>query len=75
MEKYGPEKVNSWYCEALNEPNIPYWNEATEEFYMLYDYAIDAVEQALPSARIGGHEIARGPAGSYLEDFLHRVLH
>lgn len=58
MEKYCPEKANSWYVGVLNKPNIPYWNGTMEEFYMLYDYAIDAVEQAPPRARIGGFEIA-----------------
>ena len=74
VEKYGTEEVNSWYWEVWNEPNIPYWNGTTQEFYMLYDYAIASVKRALPSARIGGFEVAGGPAGTYLGDFLNHVL-
>ncbi|KAH8804374.1 family 39 glycoside hydrolase [Xylogone sp. PMI_703] len=74
VERYGRAEVNSWYWEVWNEPNIPYWNGTTEEFYMLYDYAVDAVKRALPTARIGGFEIAGGPAGTYLGDFLDHVL-
>jgi hypothetical protein len=42
--------------------------------YMLYDYAIDAVKRAFPTARIRGFEVAGGPAGSYLGNFLNHVL-
>lgn len=41
VEKYGRDEVNSWYWEIWNEPNIGYWNGTAQEFYMLYDYAID----------------------------------
>jgi xylan 1,4-beta-xylosidase len=74
VEKYGRKEVDSWYWEVWNEPNIPYWNGTTQEFYMLYDYAVDAVKRALPTARIGGFEIAGGPSGTYLADFLDHVL-
>ena len=74
MERYGKEEVGSWYWEVWNEPNIQYWNGTAEEFYALYDYAVDGVKRAFPEARVGGAEVAGGAAGTYLGDFLDHVL-
>jgi len=41
---------------------------------MLHDHAIAAIRRAIPSARVGGCEIAGGAAGSYLGDFLEHVI-
>ncbi|KAI7782839.1 hypothetical protein LA080_012880 [Diaporthe eres] len=70
VERYGLEEVNSWYWEVWNEPNIAYWNGTKEQFYELHDRAIAAVLRAVPTARVGGCEVAGGAAGSYLGDFL-----
>lgn len=74
VERYGRTEVESWYWEVWNEPNIQYWNGTTEEFFKLHDYAIDAVRRALPEARVGGPEVAGGPGGDYLSNFLDHVL-
>ncbi|KAI9712648.1 MAG: hypothetical protein M1820_001269 [Bogoriella megaspora] len=74
VERYGEAEVNSWYWEVWNEPNINYWNGSVQEFYKLHDYAIANVRRALPSARVGGCEVAGGPAGTYLGDFLNHTL-
>ena len=70
VEKYGADEVNKWYWEVWNEPNISYWHGSREDFFKLYDYAVDGVRRALPTARVGGPETAGGPGGSYLVDFL-----
>ena len=58
--KYGLAEAKSWYWEVWNEPNIGYWQGTPEEYYKLYDYAVDGVRRALPTARVGGAEIAGG---------------
>jgi xylan 1,4-beta-xylosidase len=70
VEKWGRAEVESWYWEVWNEPNIGYWQGTPEEYYKLYDYAVDGVRRALPTARVGGPEVAGGPGG----DFLRRLL-
>lgn len=57
VERYGQKEVESWYWEVWNEPN-GYWKGTMEEFFKLYDYSADAVKRALPTARIGGLNIA-----------------
>ena len=42
---------------------------------MLHDYAIAGVKKALPSARVGGPEVAGGPANGNLSAFLEHALH
>lgn len=41
---------------------------------MLHDRAVNAVLRAIPTARVGGCEVAGGAAGSYLGDFLTHSL-
>jgi xylan 1,4-beta-xylosidase len=73
VERYGRAEVETWYWEVWNEPNGPaYWHASPEEFYKLHDYAIDAVRRALPTARVGGPDVA-GSGGRFMENFLQHV--
>ena len=47
-----------------------YWHGSREEYFKLYDYAVDGVRRALPNARVGGPEVAGGPGGNFLREFL-----
>ncbi|EAZ79870.1 GH39 family glycosyl hydrolase [Algoriphagus machipongonensis] len=73
VERYGKEEVDSWYWEVWNEPNIGYWQGTMEEYFMLYDYAADAVKRALPTAKIGGPETT-GPGWDKAAEFLTAFL-
>ena len=70
MEKYGRAEVESWYWETWNEPNIGYWRGTRDEFYILHDRAIRAVRRALPTAKVGGPDVAGGSGGKFLGEFL-----
>ena len=73
VERYGRAEVEQWYWEVWNEPNGPaYWHGTPEEFYKLHDYAVDAVRRALPTARVGGPDVA-GSGGKFMEGFLQHV--
>ena len=58
VQRYGQKEVESWYWELWNEPNGFYWKASMEEFFKLYDYTADAVKRALPTAKMGGSNIA-----------------
>jgi xylan 1,4-beta-xylosidase len=73
VERYGREEVESWYWQNWNEPNIGYWRGSREEFIKLHDYAIDAVRRALPTARVGGPDVA-GSGGDFTRAFLDHCL-
>ena len=73
LEKYGRAEVERWYWEVWNEPNIGYWRGTPEEFRKLHDYAIDAVRRALPTARVGGPDVA-GSGGRFMRAFLEHCL-
>ena len=74
VARYGRAEVESWYWEVWNEPNGPaYWHGSPEEFYKLHDYAVDAVRRALPTARVGGPDVA-GSGGKFMEGFLQHVV-
>jgi xylan 1,4-beta-xylosidase len=57
----------------LYRPNIPYWNGTEEQYFTLYDYAVANVRRALPSARVGGPEVAGGPGGDFLKLFIEHI--
>ena len=70
VERYGRAEVETWFWEVWNEPNgASYWHGTPEEFFRLHDTAIDAVRRALPTARVGGPDVA-GSGGSFMQDFL-----
>jgi xylan 1,4-beta-xylosidase len=74
VARYGQAEVEKWYWEVWNEPNgRSYWHATPEEFYKLHDYAIDAVRRAVPTARVGGPDVA-GAGGKFMEDFLTHVV-
>jgi xylan 1,4-beta-xylosidase len=72
VTRYGQKEVESWYWELWNEPN-GYWKGTQEEFFKLYDYTADALKRALPTARIGGINIA-GTAGKGAQQWLHAFV-
>ena len=77
VERYGRSEVESWYWEVWNEPNIGYWQGTPDEYHKLYDYSVDAVRRALPTARVGGpHSTGPGndKAAQFLQNFLEHVL-
>jgi xylan 1,4-beta-xylosidase len=73
VERYGRDEVASWYWETWNEPNIGYWRGTPEEFFKPHDFAIDGVRRALPSARVGGPDMAGGGA-KFLRAFFDHCL-
>ncbi|MGD0740233.1 MAG: beta-xylosidase [Terracidiphilus sp.] len=78
VERYGRERVSTWYFEVWNEPDIDYWHGTPAEYFKLYDYAVAGVRAALPGAIVGG-PASTGPAGAkasaFLEIFLEHCLH
>ncbi len=75
VDKYGRTEVEKWYWEVWNEPNIFYWHGSHQDYFKLYDYAVDGVRRALPTARVGGPETAGGPGGRFLREFLEHCAH
>lgn len=73
VERYGRAEVERWYFEVWNEANGPsYWKGTPDEFYKVHDYAIAAVRRALPTAKVGGPDVA-GAGGSFMDGFLKHV--
>jgi len=74
VARYGREEVEHWYWEVWNEPNgASYWHASPGEFYKLHDYAVDAVRRALPTARVGGPDLA-GSGGSFMVNFMKHIV-
>lgn len=80
VDKYGRPEVESWWFELWNEPDIGYWSgsvgpgrgaaqQRRDEFDKLYDFTVEGVKRALPTARIGGPEVTGG-AQAMLRTFL-----
>ncbi len=74
VERYGRAEVEKWYWEVWNEPNIGYWRGTPQEFHKLHDFAVAGVRRALPTARVGGPDVAGG-GSKFLQDFLEHCVH
>ncbi|MEJ8843587.1 beta-xylosidase [Lacibacter sp. H375] len=77
VERYGKKEVESWYWELWNEPNGFYWKASMQEFHKLYDYTADAVKRALPTAKMGGNNVAATAvedAQKWLHEFIKHCL-
>lgn len=73
VERYGRDEVNRWWWEVWNEANgASYWHGTPDDFYKLHDYAVAGVLRALPTARVGGPDLA-GAGGRFMEGFLAHV--
>ncbi|GAC1514296.1 MAG: beta-xylosidase [Gemmatimonadaceae bacterium] len=70
---FGRAEVEQWYWEVWNEPNIGYWRGTPDEFHKLHDHAVAAVRRALPTARVGGPDVA-GSGGAFMQSFLEHAL-
>ena len=74
VERYGRAEVERWYFQTWNEPNLSfYWSAGPKEFYRLHDVTVDAIRRALPTARVGGPDLA-GSGGSFMDGFLKHVV-
>jgi xylan 1,4-beta-xylosidase len=77
VTRYGKKEVESWYWEVWNEPN-GYWRGTQQEYFKLYDYAADGLKRALPTARIGGLDIAGTSstgATQWMNNFIKHCLY
>ncbi len=72
-QRYGDAEVETWLWEVWNEPDIGYWHGASEEYFKLYDFSVEAVLRALPRARIGGPD-STGPGNDKAAEFLRTFL-
>jgi len=73
VSRYGKAEVETWSWELWNEPDISYWRGTPEEYDKLYDYTVDAIKGALPTAHVGGPG-STGPASTRAAAFLKQFL-
>jgi len=73
VERWGADEVAQWYWETWNEANIGYWQGTREEFLELHDRTVAAIRRALPTARVGGPDMA-GSDPAFLKAFLDHGL-
>ncbi len=55
-ERYGADEVKTWYFEVWNEPNLTpgFWTGTQEEYFKLYQYAVNAIKSVNKEYRVGG---------------------
>ncbi len=77
--RYGQKEVESWYWEVWNEPDISiYWKGTTEEYFKMFDVAVEAVKNVCPKAQVGGPTTTDPrdeKAAGFLRAFLEHCQH
>lgn len=74
VDRYGTAEVNQWYWEIWNEPDLKInFTGSQEEYFRLYDYAVDGMLKADPDAKVGGPALAIS-GSSWIDDFIEHVM-
>jgi xylan 1,4-beta-xylosidase len=71
-QRYGRDRVRSWYFEVWNEPNLDgFWEKADQPAYFaLYDLTARTVKDVDPKLRVGGPATA---GAAWIPEFLDHV--
>ena len=73
-ERYGAAKVADWYWEVWNEPDLGiFWTGSKEDYFRLYDHAVEGLTRAIPGAKVGGPSIAISE-GTWMDDFIEHCM-
>lgn len=66
--RYGKRRMDDWYYEVWNEPNLQaFYGGDQAEFFKLWEVTYKAIKQVDPDWRIGGPSTARA---EWIHDFL-----
>ena len=73
-DRYGAATVADWYWEVWNEPDLAiFWSGSKEDYFKLYDYAVEGLTAAIPEAKVGGPSIAISE-GAWMDDFIDHCM-
>jgi xylan 1,4-beta-xylosidase len=73
-ERYGMATVEKWYWEVWNEPDLAvFWGGTKEDYFKLYDYAVEGITRAIPNAKVGGPSIAISE-GTWMDEFIEHCM-
>lgn len=66
--RYGKQRMDQWYYEVWNEPNLDaFYGGDQSEFFKLWKYTYDAIKSVDSDWQIGGPSTARA---EWIDDFL-----
>ena len=72
VERYGIDEVAQWGFEVWNEANLEvFWTGTRDEYFRLYDLAVEAVKAVDERLLVGGPATA---AAGWIPDFLDHVV-
>ena len=72
VERYGIDEVAHWGFEVWNEANLEvFWTGTRDEYFKLYDLAVEAVKSVDARLLVGGPATA---AAGWIPDFLDHVV-
>jgi xylan 1,4-beta-xylosidase len=73
-ERYGMAAVEKWYWEVWNEPDLAvFWSGSKDDYFKLYDYAVEGLIKAIPNAKVGGPSIAISE-GTWMDEFIDHCM-
>ena len=74
VDRYGAVVVEKWYWEIWNEPDLAvFWSGTQQDYFKLYDYAVEGLLKAIPNARVGGPSSAIS-GGPWIEAFIEHCM-
>jgi xylan 1,4-beta-xylosidase len=74
VERYGAAEVEKWYWEIWNEPDLTiFWTGSQQDYFKLYDYAVEGMLKANPNIKVGGPSVAIS-GGPWIEAFIEHCM-
>lgn len=74
VDRYGAAKVATWHFEIWNEPDLgQFFSGTKDQYFRMYDHAVEGITKALPEAKVGGPSIAIS-GGPWIDDFLEHCM-
>ena len=60
VQRYGLDKVRTWFFEIWNEPNLKsFWTATQSDYFKLYKHAAKAIKNVHPDLKVGGPATAK----------------
>jgi xylan 1,4-beta-xylosidase len=70
VDRYGLEKVKTWFFEIWNEPNLSaFWTGTQQDYFTLYKHAALAIKKINPDLKVGGPATASNAWITEFRDF------
>jgi xylan 1,4-beta-xylosidase len=73
VQRYGLDKVRTWFFEVWNEPNLKsFWTATQSDYFILYKHTAKAIKEIDPDLKVGGPATAKNAWITEFKDYCEK---